>query len=375
MEECGKPIIKKEFNLYIPGWALPKERLPIHVEWVNPKINNIKITLPQKFIVDGVLNAKEHEIIHSNNKTVINIQKLNVPISATRFFAGIKIKTTDLTKDVCETYPVKAELYINETLIHELKDVVKILRPSLNVISETKLIVLDDKSEGNEIKLKATKTGFGDIQIKTQCSFGGKIISYGNEILDELYIEILAKFFELYLKDLEKGWGSNDIEEMDNFTDIHFDNTWLDKMITDLIDRFDENIELIGDYSKNEKEQFEKWLQEYIKKGEIRMVIPILVKNTLVNTILKYIGKNRSESSELAVSEVKVKSRIKSEINKFDIEIKYRDLVENVYESILLPIPVEDKRSNPSEVMIRLNINYQDFTDQSIKNAYNATGG
>jgi len=243
----------------------------------------------------------------------------------------------------------------------------------LEVESESNIIILDDEKKENEIKLKAIKTGFGDIQIKTQCSFGGKIISYGNDIIDEIFIDILHSLFEMYLSDLQKGWKSNEIEVEESFKEINFDNISLDKIITELTNKFDEKIELIGDYSTNEKDQFEIWLHHCVQDGAIKEIIPTLVKSTLVNTILKYIGKNRNESAELSVSEVHVKSRIKSEIDQFDVEVQYRDLLENEYKPISLPITVKDRRTNPSKVLIRLNINFKDFSDESIKNANEIT--
>jgi len=121
MGECSKPIKREDFSLYIPGWALSKETIPIHVEWINPNINKIILKIPNEFEITDVLNAKKHKIVGGDNEIEVIFLELNVPKSAPHFFTGIKVKTKGLITEMCEIFNVKALLFINEKQISEVR--------------------------------------------------------------------------------------------------------------------------------------------------------------------------------------------------------------------------------------------------------------
>ena len=324
-----------KFDISCPPWALPREEIPLHVKInkdVTPLLKNVKVDLPDCFRLVDTININEHKI---SNKKIIVTEIDKARTSSFDYF-GIVVATREPFAELKMEIPINIEFEYHSGAKEYFVQNARIFRPLLDLDSIPKEIILSDKDRAPpKIPLGLKFMGFGDISLRSECEIGGKIVSIGTSMLDEILHRILQD-------------GIIPVDDNDDVK-VKVDQNYVERMVIQLKEELitDENIqrmireqqisqkdaELLYELSREEKEKFMKF---YFKT----------VEGYLINIISDILGRN--PSNNLQIEQTKIYAQIKLPTTNVTIRLFYKDLLENKYEPIETVIQINDKRTNPS---------------------------
>jgi len=308
---------------YVAPWALPKEEIPIHLIW-NPclKFDLIRITLPSSMSVREFYNVASYEKLDS----AIIVKKLK-----SHTFLGFVVALDEIIKEPHEKREIAVDFILGDTVARSHSFIANIYRPKLSLVSDPSPVILrDDSNIRDLLNLSLQISGFGNIEVMTELSIGGKFRTN----LEPLYQEMTRRLITS-LRSKE--------QHTDKKKSVQIDSADLHKMAEDFINRVRRG-ELSLNLTGDELAEFSAWVNSEPNYDKIRDLVSEHLENILIDSLLYYLEKFPAEGVKLSGGNPAL--IITSEIQTIKLRFRYRDSLHNEYEPVLVKIPVEDLRSN-----------------------------
>ena len=315
---------------------MPREEIPVHVRInkdVTPLLKSVKIDLPSCFKLVDTINMADHR---TTNKGII-VNRIGKAKKSNFDYFGIVIATRKPFGELKREIPVGIEFEYNDGKKENLVQNVRVFRPLLAFKTIPDSIVLSDANSGSiKIPIGLEFSGFGEISLRAECQIGGKIVSVGTSMLDEIIRRLLNE-------------GAAPVDEGKN--KIKVDQSYVENMTVQLRERFrtDKNIQQMIRERRISRDHADL-LYELSDEERERFMNAILfktVENHLIKIISDMLERNLSNNLQIE-SQTEIRTQIKLPSTNVTVRFFYRDLLENVYGPIEKVVQINDKRKNPS---------------------------
>lgn len=343
-------------SITCPAWALPREEIPIHIripKEITPHLKNTKIDLPDCFKLVDVINVTAHDI--SNN--MVTVQSIGKAEKSDYDYFGIIIASIEPFQELKKQIPITIEFEFDDGTHETCIKNARIFRPKLEFESVPEKIILRD-AEKSETKLPVSMkfAGFGEIKIRAECRIGGKIVSVGTSLLDEIAHRMITEGIFPKNEGMDKGVtvDQNDVETLVAELRSNYQTDEDVQMMIDKLKFKEEDVDLLYKYSKEDQE---KILNMFYKRS---------VEGHLVQIISEILRRNPSDNSQIE-SQTAINTSIKLPSTEVTVIFHYKDILENEYESIERTIEIIDKRKNTIALNVKIPI---EITEVNESDAY-----
>lgn len=349
-----------KFSIACPKWALPREEIPVHVKIDKSVTRNIKnaiLSLPDCFELIDTINISKHDL--ENNQVVVkNIGKANM--SEYDYF-GITIATREPFDELKKQIPIDIQFNLLDGTVEKFTTYARIFRPLLEFEDSLKNITLTDNPKDDVVLPISLKfTGFGEINLRSECKIDGKIVSTGTSVVDEVLQRLLKEgFFKDEKSNSEAGLSINE-EYIHNVTDEIKKEFLKDDDIRKMLEsgQIDEDsAQQLYELNREEQEKLVNIFYKTVEGYLIKIISDILKRNVSNNLQLE--------------SQTKIHTLIKIPITDITIRFFYKDIVGNEYAPIEQKIQIVDKRTNPSGFKVEIPV---EITKVDESNAYKNVG-
>ncbi len=343
----------------IVPWALPRENIPVHVEWIDDIVyDEIQIKIPNDFKFVEFLNVGEVKIL--DNSAIIN-RVIKSPLLNTPTYFGFLVSSTGIYNELKVAKQISIDFLYEKNIIKSLTLYARIFRPSLEVTKEVDRIELTDEHEKCKLPIHLKYIGFGDIRLSISAEVGGKIVSHGESIIYEL-------IRRLWLS--ENSPDEKIIIEDGMKRQISVDASDIRKITENLEKKIDSGdvsgvLEMIDD---KDIENFKDWLSNVKNREKFSKVVYSRIEDLLLDLLSDLLDRHPTENVKLASAKTKIRARIKIPIEIIKIFLNYKDTLENEYPSIEIPIKIEDKRKEKNNTIIEIPITIEKWEEEPFKN-------
>lgn len=326
-----------KFDIICPKWALPREDLPIHIKIakeITPSLKKATIELPDCFELKDTINIDKFEA----RKDEIDVLLIGKTAKSQYDYFGIIIATKEPFNDLKKEIPIKIQFLFNDG--HSEQEVIfaRIFRPLLEIETMPENIILnDDSAEQTKIPIGLKFTGFGELSLRTECVIGGKIVSVGTSILDEILKRIL-----------DEGLISD--EELKAEFGVNVDRKYIEGLLSDFRQKYlkDDEIKQMLEQGKISKEIADIMYNfSHENQEKFMNIFYKTIETYLIKIISDVLRRNVSNNLQLE-TEAKIQTSIKLPSTDVTIKFFYRDNLGNEYEPIIKTIQIIDKRENPA---------------------------
>lgn len=346
-----------KFNIECPPWALPREEIPLHVKIdknITPNLKNIKIDLTDCFRLVDRINIARYE--KTDNKIIVN--EIGKAEKSNFDYFGIIIATKKPFSELKKEIPINIEFeYHNGTKETQVKNA-RIFRPQLDFESAPKEIILSDTSKAvPKIPIALKFMGFGEISLRIESKIGGKIVSVGTTLLDEILNRILSEGM---------------VPSKEQNATVSVNQNYVENIVYQLKEKFrtDTHIQQMIKEGRIDKEIMEHIYElDRTDKEKLMTVFFKTVEGYLIKIISDTLTRNISNNLQIETS--KISAQIKLPTTDVTIRLFYKDLLENEYDPVERTIQINDKRKNPSGFNVEIPLEISKV-DES--NAYKNVG-
>jgi hypothetical protein len=325
---------------YIAPWALPKEEIPVHLVWTpENRFDQIQVLTSSNMAIKEFYNVQD--FVTTNSETII--KKLYSP----NFF-GFTIISNRITNKIHERKEITVNFLAKGKTVQSRSFVANIYRPELSIIEKpTSLILRDNSDLKGLLNISVKISGFGNMEIATEVSFGGKF----EPNIEPLFQELARRIASMARKGIPTSTDKASSKEKR----IRVNPLYIRKLTRILIDQIKNGELTMLDLS--DVEDFSKWMEKKENKERIRRVLAEHLENIIIESILYYFNKYPTESVALYGGNPSV--IIKNAVQELVIRFKYRDAMLNEYEPMLVEIPVQDIREDKNkELKIPINMKW-----------------
>jgi len=347
LSDCIEEAI---FNVtsHIVPWALPKENIPINIEWSKDMVfDEIRIEIPDDFRFVEFLNVKEKEYnITGNIATISSVIECTLPDAP--MYYGFIVSSTEIPDKLKVAKKILVEFLRGDKAIKSLKLYARIFRPMLEVTKIVEKIELHDDQEKLEIPINLKYIGFGDIRLKIEAGIGGRIVR------ESIVYELLRR---LWLSDVLADESVSEGNEGKRGK-IHVEPTLLQEFSEQLGKKIENGdiAGMLGMIDEGDVEDFKRWLSDVKTKDKFMEVVYSRIEDLLLDLLTDLLERHPTDSVKLANARTKVKAKIELPIENIKIRLIYTDPIENEYPPIEIPIRIEDKRVKKRKTIIDIPI-------------------
>ncbi len=325
---------------YIAPWALPKEEIPIHLVWTSDnRFDQIQIIMSANMKIEEFYNVRD--FITTNSETII--KRLYSP----NFF-GFTARSNRITNLTHEKKQIRVNFLANGTVVQSRLFVANIYRPELSILEKPTTLTLTDNSDVNHLLNVSLKiSGFGNMEISTEVSFGGKF----EPNIEPLFQELARRVASIARKTIPETTNSASVKEKK----IRVNPLYVRRLTRTFIDQVKKGQLTVLD--QRDIEDFQEWLKDEHNMKRMQHVLAEHLENIIIESILYYFNKYPTESVALYGGNPSV--IIRNAVQELVIRFKYRDAMLNEYEPMLIEVPVKDFRANKDkELKIPINMNW-----------------
>ena len=356
-------IIQDEIRNYnikcnIVPWVLPKENIPISIEWTDEIIfDKIQIKIPNDFEFVEFLNVEEVDI--KDNLAIIKRIIKPTLTDAPNYF-GFLVISTKIYSKLKVAKKISVDFSYNDKIIKSLSLYARIFRPTLVVTDEIDSIELTEDDEKCKLPIHLKYIGFGDIRLSIMAEIGGRIVSQGESIVYEL------------IKRLWLSENSSDISQgiEDKKRGLSVDPEYIHKISEDLEKKIDSG-DISGVFEmldENDIENFKIWLSDIKTQEKFSEVVYSRIEDLLLNLLSDLFERHPTKNVKLANSSTKIKAKIEVPIETIKIFLKYTDIIENEYPVVEISIKIVDKRIEKKDAIIEIPITIEKWEEELFMN-------
>ena len=323
-----------KFDVRCPQWALPKEEVPIQIKiekTVTDDISQVVFDMPLGMRLVDTINVANHTVSGGH----VVVKDINRARLSEYDYFGVVVATSEVFDDLKKELPVKAAFHMKNGSVDVLVTPVRIFRPLLEFASVPNSIALSDaKSNGQAIPIHLRFSGFGDITLRCKCTIGGRIVSHGSSLMNDV-LEMIVRDKIPHIgnehsveADIEVDPGKVRLVAEEFKNKILSDGSIRKMMNAGKIDH--DTAEMLHRLADSDKEL----LMGYIHRTMSTMIIGILS-----DIQARTLGENVQLDSKTAVI-----LPVEIPIDELVVEFRYADVLGNEYTPIRRTIKIQDHR-------------------------------
>jgi len=340
---------------YIVPWALANEDIPLHVSWTGTdEIDAVRITVPEDLRVVDILNADEAE----TKDGILTIRPRPSPPGFPDYF-GLVISAPKVYNELRVSREIEVELMSKNEVLHSQKLHARIFRPRLEVIESPQEIELAD-GQKVVLPLHIRYVGFGDIQMTIRGTIGGRIVSQGETVIYEL-LRRLSKAGALdRVIALERG------EEMK--AELKVSPDYVKKLAEDVQAILEKGLIPAEEVDKEAIEGIKQWLSEMPTKEKITEILYSRVEEIMLGMLVELFERNPTDNVRLSDARTRIRTKIRAPVEHLTLNLIYRDLRENEYPYVEVPIKIIDNRRNEGGLTADIPITIDKWDEHPFRN-------
>jgi hypothetical protein len=342
---------------FVAPWGLANEERPMHLLWEGD-IDEVEIRFAEPVdLVEGYNITEELEIYESveEYEDGSDIHVLTIPAEAftTPGYFSAKFTVPEIFEEAIVAQAVHVIFHLPDDNTVDWEEYTFTIRPQIEIGEHPEKIVLngeEDEEELENIDITMHYIGFGMAQVDTEAHTEGELISKGESIYHD--IAEAMKESGLYGKDTElqpvpEEWKEETNvgipqEEMEKFVD-EFRESLREDSMSDILDEEDVEELLAFLEAGDEERDMSKLYQHF--------------EFMLLNSIIDVVDRHPTENVQLRKPQTKV--QIESRMRGFVVQYHLSDNQGNEYESIEVPIEIEDKRDDGGMVEMEINTEWE----------------
>ncbi len=346
---------KIKFKKYIAPWVLPNEDIPVHLIWDNDfEFNHVKIFLPEDFKLKEILNVENYEL----KKKIITISKKDIKRVHFPNFFGLVLNYTSTVIEKLKLFrDIKICFYKSEILKFETILTAKIFRPKIIDKSKITPIILEDSTTDINVSLNLQCVGFGYVDLKLKA------------LINKVQFSIEKNLIEKIRENLEDKYKI--VEDIEKSTRTEKEEDKRVRVKKESIDRFFNVLDEYGKLVKikknmKEQEKFEKKITEFFAENNVesRFIIDFFIE---LFTQIKI--RNKFENILMRDSYLEIPHEYLNEfVEKIVICVSYKDLMDNVYNDVEIPLPISDLRLAPQNTTIFFKVDIEKIKNDIFQN-------
>lgn len=348
-----------EMKASIVPWVLPKEIIPISIEWTNEIIfDEIQIKIPDDFKFVEFLNVEEVNVI-KNIAIIKRIIKSTLPDSPNYF--GFLVNSSEIYDELKIAKKITVDFLHEKNIIKSLNLNARIFRPALVVTDKIDTIELTDEHEECKLPIHLKYIGFGDIRLSITAEIKGRIVSQGESIVYELIkrlwlSENSSDDIKIGIEDENKGFsvGSEYIHQISDNLEKKIDSG----DISGVLEMIDEQ----------DIENFKTWLSDVKTREKFSEAIYSRIEDLLLDLLSDLFERHPTKNVKLANASTKIRAKIEVPWEIIKIYLKYTDTLENEYPTVEIPIKIVDKRTEKKDTIIEIPITIEKWEEEPFMN-------
>lgn len=331
---------------YIAPWVLPNEDIPLHVTWPKSgQFDRVHVTISEDLKVVDVLNVDEVKV--EDNIITVKPRKT---VAGTPNYFGIILRASKIYEELKVAKKIIIEFLHENAIVSHHELYARIFRPYLEIVRAPKRIELLDEERTRTLPLYLRYVGFGDVQMKIEARIGGRIVSYGESIIYELLRRLMLSglFEEPSTREEEDVKGRK--KEL-----------WISPdYVREMAEKLQESIETgtipVEEIDPEAIEEIRRWLSEMRTQEKLSEVLYSRVEDILLGLLVDLLDRHPTDNVKLSDARTMIRTKIQAPIENVTMRLRYRDLMENEYPSVEVPIKIVDRRVKETGVLINIPI-------------------
>lgn len=333
-----------KFDVRCPRWALPREEVPIKIKIekaTTAALREVVFELPESLRLADTINVLDRE--ERDGRTVV--KAIDTARRSEYDYFGIVVATKEPFKDLKKEVPVKASFFMKDGSVDTCVTPVRIFRPRLEFADAPDVLSLADGGpNGHSVPIRLKFSGFGDITVRARCTIGGRIVSRGTSLLDE----ILERFLRDPVADPDGGLPGRPAVEVDPEAVALIAEEFRGKLLSDdsirgmlSTGKIDEDAaRMLHRLADSDKERI---------MNHIHTTMLAIVAGILSDIVDRTLGENLQLESKTAFV-----PPAGLPVDKLVVEFRYADVLGNEYDPIRRTIQINDRRSAKTGVHLEM---------------------
>lgn len=348
---------------YIVPWALPNEKIPLHVTWSRDvSFDKIRVKLPSSFKVVDILNVDE-AVVRENEVIIKKVKPFTKGVPS---YFGLVIHCPTIFKELGVARKISIEFLRKEETFYCLELYARIFRPYLEVMKIPEEVELFDRPEKNKLPLHLRYSGFGDIEVNIEGRIHGKIVSIGESIVYELLRRLwLADIVE---KSAEEPDRTIDKEKERRKRELWVDPAYIRTVAQRLEEKIEEGTVPAEELDAEAIADLREWLSDVKAKDRFMEILFEKTETMLLDLLVDLFERNPTDNVKLTNARTMIRTRIKAPITQLDIAVRYRDKVGNEYPRIEIPVQVNDRREERGKMLLEMPILVEKWESEPLMN-------
>lgn len=335
---------------FIAPWGLANETRPFHLIWEG-KVDAIQLGLAEPVEIIDIYNTKsELESYESPDLVEGDVKSFEIPMDELEVegYLSAEFKIPETFDEVMVGQKIAVAFISGSETIERWEDYTFTIRPKIKPVDSPNSLTL---SEVDTIDIAMKYIGFGMAEVRVEAEAQGELVSEQesiyHDILDKLTeTEIHKEDSEHFEKSLEE-W-----EENGNFEKESYD---------EFVDEFRSKLQkgdIFEEYDEEELRRYAEILRDD-RESEQNDTLGAYkaVEYLLMNSILDMVDRHPEENIQLDNPNTKIE--LDTEVNNICIIYHLRDVEKNRYDSIKIPIELEDNLDAPPEFAADINTTWE----------------
>jgi len=341
-ERDGPENSQEGFSLeefFVAPWGLANEERPLHLLW-DGKIDSFELRIADPVeIVEGYNIQKDIsefvENVSGDDGPYTSIQISESDLLVPEYF-NAKFKIPKIFDSAVVGQPIQADFTLQNERREKYNSQTFTIRPQLNLLDSPDSIELQEGDELVTIPVKMQYIGFGMAEVEMDVEGEGDLISEGESI----HHDILRAIAEsgIPTQESEKLGPIPDEWEHEHGVEIP------DEELRGLGDELREVAlegQLRNEFDEDTLERIVDALEEGEEhEAEIYDHIEVMLLDSILNAV------DRHPAENVRVANPNAYLEIESRVREFILRYELKDKIGNEYDSIELPISVDDNRPN-----------------------------
>ena len=295
-------------------------------------VDSVVLDLPPCLHLADTINILNHTM--AGGKVVVK-EIDRASLSEYDYF-GVVVATTEPFEDLSRDVPVKVSFLMKDGSADTHVAPVRIFRPRLEFDDAPDTLTLKNVEHGEySIPIRLKFSGFGDITVRCRCTIGGRLVSYGTSLMDE----ILRRIMRGGMANRGPNTGPGPRVEVDPSQVQLVTEEFRDKMLSDpsarrMLDNgaIDHDTALfLHNLADSDKEE----VAEHVYK-----TLSMAIANILADILARTLGENLQLESKTAIM-----PPVELPMDELVVEFQYSDVLGNKYAPIQKSIKIVDRRA------------------------------
>lgn len=348
---------------YIVPWALPNEKIPMHVTWsAGVLFDEIHVKIPSEFELIEVLNVDESEL--RGHEAII--RRVKPHIKGVPNYFGMVLRAPRIFEELRVARKIAVEFIREEKVFYCLELYSHIFRPRLENLKSPKEIELTDYRERNRLPLNLRYIGFGDIELRIEARIQGKLVSMGESLIYELLKRLWLS--DVLVKEADADGKVIDSEREERKRELWIEPSYIRRMAEEVHERLEKGRISTDILDEEAVAGLKEWLADLKKREKFMEILYEKTEEMMLGLLLDLFEKNPTNNVKLENAKTVVRAKFKTPVTEITLKLVYKDKIGNIYEPIEIPISIKDLRTEKSGALIEIPILVENWQNEPFMN-------